>query len=107
MSGPFFQDEIPAIERYPDVPGHKGRDTGVAAAEAMKPKAALLRDRVLAEIRKRPSTPDEVAGRLRLSVLSVRPRTTELSAQNLIVDTGERRENASGRKAIVWRAAAS
>ena len=90
---------------YPDQPGHRGTDTSRAAAASMAPKASLLRDRVLAEIRRCPSTPDEVAKRLRQTVLAVRPRVTELKAKALIVDTGARRKNASGRSAIVWRAA--
>jgi hypothetical protein len=105
VGGPFFTDEIAAPERYPSRPGWRARDTAKSAAEAMEPKAPLLRDRVLAEIRKRPSTADEIAARLKETVLATRPRTTELSKLGQIVDTGERRKNASGRNAIVWAVA--
>jgi len=37
------------------------------------------------------------------SNLSIRPRITELVLQGRIFDTGERRRNASGKSAIVWR----
>lgn len=46
-------------------------------------------------------TPDEVAARLGLSVLTVRPRCSELMRRGRIVDSGTRRVNASGRKAKV------
>ena len=46
-------------------------------------------------------TPEEVAARLGLSVLTVRPRCSELMRRGRIVDSGTRRVNASGRKAKV------
>jgi len=49
-------------------------------------------------------TADEVAGRLGLSILSIRPRITELARLGKVRDSGERRRNGSGRKAIVWAA---
>lgn len=92
---------------YPDRPGYKERETSKAAAESVEETAPLLRAKVLDQLRKRPEgmTPDEVAAELDLSVLSVRPRFTELRTKKQIIDTGERRANASGRSAKVWRAA--
>ena len=46
-------------------------------------------------------TPDEVAERLALSVLTVRPRCSELVRLGRFVDSGERRANDSGRLAKV------
>lgn len=90
--------------RYPNVPGHKREDTSRAAAEAMRPKAGILRDKVLACLRKQPMTADECADTLRETVLTIRPRLSELRALDLIIDTGDRRQNDSGRNAIVWSA---
>ncbi len=50
-------------------------------------------------------TPDELADLIGASPLAIRPRITELRKAGLIVDTGCRRLNRSGRKAVVWRAA--
>ncbi len=95
------------IENYPDdSPGYQDTDTSIAAAESVTEDAATIRDRcyhMLGLLSIGGLTADEVASHLRLSVLTVRPRITELNQQGLIEDTGERRKNSSGRKAIVWR----
>jgi len=38
------------------------------------------------------------------SVLSIRPRISELAAASLIYDTGRRGKNNSGHSAIIWAA---
>lgn len=98
---PEFED-TPAT--YPDAPGYRRRATSKAAAEAIAPRAVVLKELVLAEIKRKPGTADEVASRLRQTVLAVRPRCTELGKLGLVVDAGIRRSNVSGRSAIVWRA---
>lgn len=71
-----------------------------ACLDAAGMRAAVLR--VLEEVGE--ATPDEIAGRLGLSVLSVRPRCTELLRNYKSVErTGERRANASGLRAHVLR----
>lgn len=91
--------------RYPDAPGARDRDTSQAAADAIAPTAATLRAKSLAVLeRSNGLTADQVAGRLGLSILSIRPRLTELSRLGKVRDTGERRPNASGKNAIVWAA---
>ena len=52
-------------------------------------------------------TADEIAARLGQSVLAVRPRVSELFHAGLIEKTGERRSNASGLSAHVWKKAAA
>lgn len=88
--------------------GAQWPDTSVAAAEALQPDAKTLREDVLAAIRAAGEwglTADEAAARLRLSPFTTRPRCTELRAAGLIVDSGRRRENSSGKRAIVWKPA--
>jgi predicted ArsR family transcriptional regulator len=77
-------------------------DTSIEAAEAMARAAPLMRQRCLERLKLGPATADEVADFLQLSVLSVRPRITELAADGAIYDTGDRRPNASGKRAKVW-----
>lgn len=93
MSPDLFTYQAPAYQRS---------DTSRAAAEAIKPDAARLRGECLKALQERDGTADEVAARIGRSVLSIRPRITELNKQGRIVDTGTRRANASGRSAAVW-----
>jgi hypothetical protein len=48
------------------------------------------------------ATADEIAKVLEHSILTVRPRVSELHRMGLITDSGRRAENASGHRAIVW-----
>jgi hypothetical protein len=99
-AGPLFGWQ----ERYPGAPGFKRRDTSDAAASAMRDRAGFLRQAVLNALYWHgPQTADEVAARLGESVLSIRPRVSELAVDGRVVATGERRKNASGRSAIVWK----
>lgn len=94
---------MPDLFAYPNTPGACDRDTSRAAAASVAQTAPLLRERVLdAYERSTGMTADECAGRLGLSILSIRPRVTELARLGKLRDSGERRLNGSGRSAIVW-----
>ncbi len=88
---------------YPHQPGAQRRDTSQAAAVSMTTAGPRLRAQVLEAFEaSKGMTADECAGRLGLSILAVRPRVTELSRLGKLRDSGARRANGSGRKAIVW-----
>lgn len=88
------------IPSYPHIAGSRREGTSANAAESID--AGTLRKAVLAELEKDgPMTPDECAGKLRLSVLSIRPRFTELKRLGSVIETGNRRLNRSGRYAEV------
>jgi predicted ArsR family transcriptional regulator len=92
------------ISTYPEYPGAKVAGTSQDAAEAMAEHAPTLRERILFLIGfEGPATTDEMAERLNVSVLAVRPRFSELRTMGKIEQTGERRTNASGMTANVWR----
>ena len=90
---------------YPDAPGFKVSGPSEQAAEAMRGKANKMRAAVFAQIAKcsAGATADEIAKDLNLSVLSVRPRVSELNRNGEIEETGARRKNDSGMTATVWR----
>jgi predicted ArsR family transcriptional regulator len=92
---------------YPDAPGFKVSGTSQQAAEVIGGNANKLRAAVLAQFAAYPggATADEVAKDLNLSVLSVRPRVSELKRTGKIRQTGARRKNESGMTATVWRIA--
>lgn len=94
--------------QYPSMPGHKVGGTSEQAAVEMSSRASSLRDMVLKVMRESALkctgwTADEMAEYLHESILSIRPRFSELRAKNLIEDTGYRRKNISGKSAVVWR----
>jgi hypothetical protein len=85
----------------------KARDRRMLAGLAL---AATVRDEVrrhLEQIAPAGATADELAGVLKHSPFTTRPRCTELRAMGLIRDSGDRRLNSSGRRAIVWAIAQS
>jgi predicted ArsR family transcriptional regulator len=93
--------------KHPAAPGFKSRGTSRMAARRIAPHATALRDRVFDFLKANyPAafTADEVADRLGVSILSVRPRLSELRRSGLIEPTAERRKNKSGMLARCWRA---
>ena len=92
---------------YPDAPGFKVAGPSKMAAEKVASTSTKLRAAVLEEFKQNPArlTADEIATSLNLSVLSVRPRVSELHRLGMIERTGSRRRNDSGRTATVWRIA--
>jgi DNA-binding Lrp family transcriptional regulator len=94
-----------ATQPYPDHPGARGDATSQEAADKVAPEAKTVREaclRILKAIG--PMTADEVAAQLGLSVLTVRPRITELKRKGLARSTKERRDNVSGMSAVVVEA---
>lgn len=86
---------------YPQTAGFKRTETSKAAAQSVA--APRLRQLCLDQLRLcGPMTPDETASNLGLSVLSIRPRFSELANLGRITATDQRRTNRSGRSAIVW-----
>jgi hypothetical protein len=92
--------------RYPEGPGFQHRDTSEDAATEIEERAVTLRAEALMLLRRASAeglTADEVATQADVTVLAMRPRITELSRLGLVVDSGKRRKNVSGKRAIVWR----
>lgn len=84
---------------YPERAGFKAEGTSQDAANAIEGsgRAALIRSRVLAYYDGHDATPDEVAEALGESILSVRPRVSELFKQGKLRLTGKRRSSSQGR----------
>lgn len=90
-------------DAYPTAPGHK--EIGGAsqrAADDIKPRASVLRDRCLAALSRRPMTADEIAEVLGESVLAIRPRISELFRLGLAHKTPARRPSSNGKPQTVW-----
>jgi predicted ArsR family transcriptional regulator len=92
-------------ERYPHHPGAKGRsDTSYIAARLAAPRAKPIRQRTLEDIERAPATAEQVSERIGVHFMICRARCSELRAQGLIEDSGQRGDGALGGKVIVWRA---
>jgi hypothetical protein len=91
-------------ETYPDAPGFKTPGPSEQAAKAISSTAKTLRDQVLKTIVDAPAglSADAVADRLGKSVLSVRPRVSELRRLGEIRPTTQRAKNESGMSATIW-----
>ncbi len=72
------------------------------AADSVAPELGALQRAVLGALASASLTADEIAARLYRTVLSIRPRVSELHDAGLVRETEQRRANASGRMAVVW-----
>lgn len=93
------------MSSYPDAPGHRNIDTSIEAARELAPKVGRLQRIALEAIRNAGwlgLTADELMAIMGMERWSVQPRTSELKRKGLIRDSGLRRRNASGKRAIVW-----
>ena len=81
-----------------------GPETEVAAAHKVAPRVVGRRLQILCGLAQldRAATGSEISENLGLSILSVRPRLTELQELNCILDTETRRKNEFGNTEIVW-----
>lgn len=92
---------------YPEEPGHRGVDTSIEAARSIEIAAGHLQRLALRTIREagpRGLTTNELAAAVQISRDAIQPRTSELRLRGLILDSGARRLNPTGKRAIVWTA---
>lgn len=92
---------------YPNCPGVRAGspETAYEAAETVAGAAKTREKMALRVIEARAlhgATADEVADALEWDRYSSRPRLSTLRALGKIVDSGQRREGASGRRQAVW-----
>lgn len=95
------------MDMYPHAPAQGKTDTSAEAADAMERCAGTVRDKALVAIQKageRGLTAAELANVLDMERTTVQPRTTELRLMDRITDSGMRRPNPNGKRAIVWTA---
>jgi hypothetical protein len=84
---------------YPPGPGYQPTTTSVAAAIQVAPTTDEAYQLILAELAKRPMTPDEIAVHFNWSPFYARPRCTELHKNlGLIELTGIRRPSLFSKK---------
>ena len=86
-----MQNEFNFKDQYPYKAGHRGVRTSISAANDTNKKLRRLHKQVLIELSRNPNglTGSELSNLTKVSILTIRPRTTELKAQGLIVDSEE------------------
>ena len=97
-----------AMQQYPATPGWKTShpETSKAAAHAETSRASILRTQVVDCYHHHGKlTSDECSELLGESILSIRPRISELHkcVPPALEDSGLRRKNKSGHSACVWQ----
>lgn len=92
---------------YPQHPGWRtdSPETARHAAAKVATKAKTLREQCLELLADRPMAADEAAMALNVSILSIRPRFSELRAMGLIEDSGQRWLGHNGVRLAVWQLA--
>jgi len=95
------------MDRYPHFPGSRAGspETSELAAASIADAARSRSAQALAYVTCQAhngATADEVAEAFEWDRYSSRPRLAELHRQGVIVDSGNRRQGASGRKQVVW-----
>ena len=94
----------PPMSDYPNTPGFKSGGPSSEAADTISASAKNLRAAVLRTLilTTHGMSADEIASELKRSILSVRPRVSELHRLGVIRPSGERSRNESGMSATVW-----
>jgi hypothetical protein len=93
------------LQKYADGPWSYPIDTSLEAADTVEPVAKLLREKVLRAVTQAgPNgiTVLELCERDQLDRLGIQPRFSELRKAGKIADSGVRRCNPSGVRAICW-----
>lgn len=93
-------------DKYPYKAGHRGIRTSIIAAEDTNKTLRRLHKQVIIELSKvfpKGLTTSELANKINRNLLTIRPRTTELKHQGLIIDTEKDRKNENGKPEIIYK----
>jgi DNA-binding MarR family transcriptional regulator len=92
---------------FAEVAAARTADPSTSREAAATVHVADLEARVLRALRQSfGMTTSELSSKLKLDRVTVSPRIAPLCRKGLVVDSGARRSGPSGRRQIVWRAAA-
>ena len=91
--------------KYPHKAGHRGHRNSIISANETNKKLRRLQKQILIELYKNPKglIGSELADILKVSILTIRPRTTELKLLGLIKDIEKDRKNDGGKPEAVFQ----
>ena len=93
-------------DKYPYKAGHRDIRTSIVSAEDTDKRINRLHKQVLIELAKvfpKGLTGSEIADKTQRNLLTIRPRTTELKHQGLIIDTEKDKKNENGKPEIIYK----
>ena len=93
-------------DKYPYKAGHRGVRSSIVSAEDIDKRISRLHKQVIIELAKvfpKGLTTSELADKTERNLLTIRPRTTELKLQGLIIDTEKDRKNENGKPEIIYK----
>ena len=92
--------------KYPYKAGHRGVRTSIISANDTNKKLSRLKKQELIELGKvypKGLSTSQLADKTKITLLTIRPRTTELKLQGIIIDTEKDRKNDNGKPEIVYK----
>ena len=100
-----MQDEFSFKSNYPYQAGHRGHRNSITSANEINKKLKRLHKKILIELYKNPKglIGSELSNILKVSILTIRPRTTELKLQGLIIDTEKNKNNEGGKPESIYK----
>jgi len=93
-------------DKYPYKAGHRGVRTSIVSAEDIDKRISRLHKQVIIELAKvfpKGLTGSEIADKTQRNLYNIRPRTTELKHQGLIIDTEKDKKNENGKPEIIYK----
>ena len=100
-----MQNSFDFKDKYPYKAGHRGHRNSIVSANETNKKLKRLQKQILIELYKNPKglIGSELANILKVSILTIRPRTTELKLLGLIKDIEKDRKNDGGKPEAVFQ----
>ena len=103
--GIIMQNEFMFKNKYPYKAGHRGHRNSITSAEDTDKRLSRLHKQILIELYKNPEglIGSELSNILNVNLLTIRPRTTELKLQGIIIDTEKNRNNEGGKPESIYK----
>ena len=101
----MMQNEFTFKDKYPYKAGHRGHRNSITSAKATNKILSRTKKQILIELYKHPKglTGSELSDLTGVTILTIRPRTSELKLLNLIVDTEKNKNNDGGKPESIYK----
>tara|TARA_R110000787_G_scaffold274668_1_gene382737 strand:+ start:127 stop:537 length:411 start_codon:yes stop_codon:yes gene_type:complete len=92
-------------DKYPYKAGHRGHRNSIVSANHTNKILSRTKKQILIELYKHPKglTGSELSDLTGITILTIRPRTSELKLLNLIIDTEKNKNNDGGKPESIYK----